>query len=244
MIASTDGDTRVASNWLAETWDAVDRGADAVGGDIRTDRAGRRALDPHARRSYLRDVRYRRLVDELASRLDPDPADPWPRHHHHTGASLAVTAEAYRRVGGLPPLPSSRGPRPGRGPPPGRPAGSATPRGSASSPRHAGSAGPAAGWPTPCRAGRAPPRTPGRATRRSEARHAAQLRGSGSPPRPARPPAISPGCGRLLDADSRSLLEAAGLRGRLAPGSDAGVAAWRPDRFGRPGSSFSNRSSR
>ena len=34
--------------------------------------------------------------------LDPAPADPWPRHHQHFGASLALTARAYRRVGGLP----------------------------------------------------------------------------------------------------------------------------------------------
>ncbi len=107
VIASTDGDSRVGPTWLFETWRAVDRGADAVGGDIRTDRAGRLALCARTRRSYLRDVLYRRLVDELASRLDPDPRDPWPRHHHHTGASLAITARAYREVGGLPPLRSS-----------------------------------------------------------------------------------------------------------------------------------------
>lgn len=107
VIASTDGDTRVAPTWLATICLAIDRGADAVGGDIRTDRAGRQALDPRARASYLRDVRYRRLVDELAARIDPDPRDPWPRHHHHTGASLAVAAGAYRQVGGLPPLRSS-----------------------------------------------------------------------------------------------------------------------------------------
>lgn len=29
-------------------------------------------------------------------------ADPWPRHHWHFGASLALTARAYRCVGGLP----------------------------------------------------------------------------------------------------------------------------------------------
>ena len=104
VIASTDGDTRVGPGWLAATWDEVARGADAVGGDIRTDRAGRASLGLRARRAYLADVAYRRLLAELEARLDPDPADPWPRHHHHTGASLAVTAEAYRLAGGLPAL--------------------------------------------------------------------------------------------------------------------------------------------
>jgi hypothetical protein len=107
VIASTDADTRVGPNWLAETFAEFDAGADAVGGDIRTDRAGRASLGHAARQAYLLDVAYRRLVDELEARVDPDPADPWPRHHHHTGASLAVAAGAYASVGGLPPLPSS-----------------------------------------------------------------------------------------------------------------------------------------
>ncbi len=107
VIASTDGDTRVGRTWLAATLDEVAAGADAVGGDIRTDRAGRRSMGQQARGAYLVDIAYRRLADELEARLDPDPADPWPRHHHHTGASLAVTAAAYNRVGGLPPLPCS-----------------------------------------------------------------------------------------------------------------------------------------
>lgn len=107
VIASTDADTRVGPGWLAETFAEFDAGADAVGGDIRTDRAGRASLGQAARQAYLLDVAYRRLVDELEARVDPDPADPWPRHHHHTGASLAVAAGAYASVGGLPPLPSS-----------------------------------------------------------------------------------------------------------------------------------------
>lgn len=40
--------------------------------------------------------------ERLASLLDPDPADPWPRHHQHFCARLAVTAHAYRQVGGVP----------------------------------------------------------------------------------------------------------------------------------------------
>lgn len=107
VIASTDGDTRVAPRWLAATMAEVAAGADVVGGDVRTDRAGRLAMGRAARDAYLVDVVYRRLLDEMESLLDPDPADPWPRHHHHTGASLAVAVDAYRLVGGLPPLPSS-----------------------------------------------------------------------------------------------------------------------------------------
>jgi hypothetical protein len=41
-------------------------------------------------------------VARLESLLDPDPADPWPRHLDHFGASLACTPEIYRLSGGLP----------------------------------------------------------------------------------------------------------------------------------------------
>ena len=107
LIASTDADTTVTPTWLAATLGEIELGADAVGGRICTNLAGRQAWPAPLRAQYLRDVGYQQLVAELESRLDPDPADPWPRHYQHTGASLAVTAEAYRRAGGLPALPAS-----------------------------------------------------------------------------------------------------------------------------------------
>ena len=54
------------------------------------------------RRTQLRDAAYHLLCARLENLLDPAPADPWPRHHQHFGASLALTVAAYRRVGGLP----------------------------------------------------------------------------------------------------------------------------------------------
>jgi hypothetical protein len=42
------------------------------------------------------------LLDAISARLDWDPADPWPRHCEHSGASIAVTLDAYRRAGGIP----------------------------------------------------------------------------------------------------------------------------------------------
>lgn len=96
VIASTDGDTRVAPTWLAATLHEIQKGADAVGGRILTDRAGRVALDDYARLCHLREVGYRYLVAELETYLDPDPYDCWPRHYQHFGASLAVTAQMVR----------------------------------------------------------------------------------------------------------------------------------------------------
>jgi Glycosyl transferase family 2 len=107
VIASTDGDTQVASNWISAILSEVDRGADAVGGRIITDRSDRARLDPYARACHLREVGYRFLVAELEGHLDPNQVDPLPRHFQHYGASFAVTAEQYQRAGGLPPVRTS-----------------------------------------------------------------------------------------------------------------------------------------
>ncbi len=101
VIASTDGDTSVAPDWVAQTLREIAGGADAVGGRILV--AGHE--DAGSRRYHLRDVTYHWLRTQLEAGLDPDPHDPWPRHHQFFGASLAVTAEAYGAVGGLPPVP-------------------------------------------------------------------------------------------------------------------------------------------
>lgn len=100
VIASTDGDTRVDRGWLAATLAEVQAGADAVGGRIVMDADVDRL--PELARQTRRDDAYQRLRARLEHALDPDPADPWPRHHQHFGASLAITARAYAQVGGLP----------------------------------------------------------------------------------------------------------------------------------------------
>ena len=100
LIASTDADTRVAPTWLAANLAEIEAGADAVGGRILTD-SPRLGACP-VRRTQLRDVAYHLLRARLERLLDPNPADPWPCHHQHYGASLALTARAYQLVGGLP----------------------------------------------------------------------------------------------------------------------------------------------
>ena len=100
VIASTDGDTCVAPTWIAETLAEIDRGVDCVGGRIDTT-ASSSMPAPLLRMKRL-DTAHQLLQCRLESLIDPDPADPWPRHHQHFGASLAVTARAYQQVGGLP----------------------------------------------------------------------------------------------------------------------------------------------
>lgn len=100
IIASTDGDTIVDSQWLYQILTIIRAGNEAVGGRIltRPDRCS-------VRLNHLRDVTYRMLIAQVEARLDPQPHDPWPRHFQHFGANMAVTCTAYLRAGGLPNVP-------------------------------------------------------------------------------------------------------------------------------------------
>ena len=104
LIASTDADTRVNRDWVTASLREIDRGADAVAGMIRVDVDELRRIDPRLRRLYLADLVYRRLRLELETLIDFNPFDPAPRHDFHGGASLGITPDRYRAVGGLPPL--------------------------------------------------------------------------------------------------------------------------------------------
>ena len=107
VILTTDADSVVARDWLAVNLAEIDAGADAVGGEVRLAPDELSALPAMVRRCIALDERYRRLVTLLRDRLDPAAHDPAPRHDQHVGASLALTCSIYRRIGGLPPLPSS-----------------------------------------------------------------------------------------------------------------------------------------
>ena len=105
VIASTDGDTQVQPDWVAAILREIARGADAVGGRIQASREELAGMDSGARLYYTRDLAYRTLRSAYESVLAPDPFNPWPRHHHCFGGSLAVTAATYLAAGGLPVLP-------------------------------------------------------------------------------------------------------------------------------------------
>lgn len=114
VIASTDADSAVAPDWLAETLAAIEAGAHAVGGRIVVDpalddegRPGGPAPETLARLARIArsDERWRLLGSRLEHLLDPQPHDVWPRHHQHFGASLALTTEAYDLAGGVPAVP-------------------------------------------------------------------------------------------------------------------------------------------
>ena len=102
VIASTDGDTIVSPDWLASNLREITSGADGVGGRIIIQKSDRENFS--ARSFYLRDNGYRFLVSEMEYLYGVNPHENWPSHHQHFGASFAITAQMYQRVGGLPPL--------------------------------------------------------------------------------------------------------------------------------------------
>jgi cellulose synthase/poly-beta-1,6-N-acetylglucosamine synthase-like glycosyltransferase len=104
VLLTTDADSEVPPDWIANNLSAVDSGADAVLGRIALDEEGVLLPDALHRRGDLEGA-YETLLTELSSVLDPIACNPWPHHATISGASLAVTLEAYRRVGRLPRVP-------------------------------------------------------------------------------------------------------------------------------------------
>lgn len=99
LICSTDADTIVAPDWLASQLLAVESGAKAIGGRIYLADAG--SLPPGVLRLHAEKGRMRH--EKLLT--DPDRAGR-AEHWQFSGASLALTAETYREVGGLRPMES------------------------------------------------------------------------------------------------------------------------------------------
>jgi hypothetical protein len=105
ILMTTDADGRVTPDWIKSNLAAFNRGADVVAGRAELDSTDAEQLPMRLKEDDARECQYDMLLDEIHSRLDPDEADPWPRHTEHSGASIAVTLEAYFRVGGIPAVP-------------------------------------------------------------------------------------------------------------------------------------------
>jgi Glycosyl transferase family 2 len=104
VILTTDADSQVAPNWIAENLAAFEAGAEAVLGRIDLDEEGAYLPEALHRRGELEDA-YEKLLTELSWLLDPLEHNPWPHHATISGASLGVTRAAYCRVGRLPRVP-------------------------------------------------------------------------------------------------------------------------------------------
>jgi GT2 family glycosyltransferase len=102
VLLTTDADACVYPDWIANNLVALREGADAVAGCIEIDPAEAALIPPKLHEDDSRECAYAALLDEIHARLDWDPADPWPRHSEQSGASIAVSVDAYRRAGGIP----------------------------------------------------------------------------------------------------------------------------------------------
>jgi glycosyltransferase involved in cell wall biosynthesis len=106
VILTTDADAEVPDNWVEANLRSIEEGADAVCGMAVIDPLEALFIPRHLHEDDAREVAYGRLLDEIASMILPDPADPWPRHTEDSGASIAIRASMLRRVGGMPCLPT------------------------------------------------------------------------------------------------------------------------------------------
>jgi glucosyl-3-phosphoglycerate synthase len=92
LLASTDADSVVAPDWIARQLEAIEAGAEAIGGEVTLDPAEAAALPPG-----ILDDREAQLAARTREAAARGPAD----HAHFSGASLGVTPDAYRRAGGM-----------------------------------------------------------------------------------------------------------------------------------------------
>ena len=102
ILASTDADTIVSPDWFTRNVAHLASGADAVAGRALTYRRARATLGHAAARRLNLLGRYYVALDWLRADFHPVSDDPWPRHFYEGGASIALTLDAYRRIGGAP----------------------------------------------------------------------------------------------------------------------------------------------
>jgi glycosyltransferase involved in cell wall biosynthesis len=102
ILLTTDADSQVAPDWIEKNLSSLRQGADVVAGRADLDPADAARIPLRLHQDDARECMYADLVDEIDALIDPELSDPWPRHSEHSGASIAVTVDAYRLAGGIP----------------------------------------------------------------------------------------------------------------------------------------------
>lgn len=106
ILLTTDGDSCVDPDWLEANLAAFQEGADVVCGRAIIDPVDALAIPAHLHEDDAREVAYGAALDRLAAVLDPDPADPWPRHtegirREYRRSPRAVPACGWRAGGAV-----------------------------------------------------------------------------------------------------------------------------------------------
>ncbi len=100
-IATTDADTIVGRYWMANLLGYLGSGYGCIGGHIDIQTLG---MSDNSIRILALKRQYEILRTHLEDRFIPNPWDPAPRHSHNSGPNLAVRADVYDGVGGMPPI--------------------------------------------------------------------------------------------------------------------------------------------
>ncbi len=98
IIASTDADSRVAPDWLANLTGAFTGNVDAVCGAIEIDGP----VSPALARARADEAAHADAAARIAAWLDPRPHNPAPNHIWCWGANFSVRAAVLKAVGGSP----------------------------------------------------------------------------------------------------------------------------------------------
>jgi cellulose synthase/poly-beta-1,6-N-acetylglucosamine synthase-like glycosyltransferase len=104
LIFTSDADTVVAPDWGGKTLRYFEESFDAVAGIARIRGSEWNQLTPGQRRRFRQLTKYKALLSYLR-RDRAQPGDPWPNHDYEGGASIALTFDMYRKIGGCPALP-------------------------------------------------------------------------------------------------------------------------------------------
>jgi glycosyltransferase involved in cell wall biosynthesis len=105
VIVTTDADCVPKRDWIAKNLRDINHGADVVCGIASVGGEDDATIPTRLHFDLVRESLYAALIDEILALVDPDPADPWPRHQHDSGASIAMTAAILRKAGGAPHVP-------------------------------------------------------------------------------------------------------------------------------------------
>ncbi|GAC88181.1 glycosyl transferase [Gluconobacter thailandicus F149-1 = NBRC 100600] len=107
LLFTTDADSEAAEDWVNRTLDVFARyPVEAVFGRALLLPSEARKIPFHLHEDERAEQAYGALLEQITLLIHPEPHDPWPRHLEHSGASIAVTHQAWRKVGGIPCVPT------------------------------------------------------------------------------------------------------------------------------------------